>query len=267
MKTTIQKTLSKVVTTPKTRTTRQTLHILQFIHRFRHVTARHIQLSLQHTTVTATHNILRQLCAKGYIDRRYGPKDRAANQEASYFLTPEGLGLLQERYPEWKFRQLRSVRFDADMSLKYRKRCHTLASVYVHFKRHYDGHFEFWSAFDIAALDHMPDETPDGYVRVTLPRKPMQHYLVEIHGWGRTTQLQRRRLLGYMQYAESERWQQKHGGSAPSLFVVAGSTASQNRLGKELADMLKACMASDFKVFTASAAKLDSEESAIWRKT
>jgi DNA-binding MarR family transcriptional regulator len=267
MKTTTITTLSIVA--PKRplaqRTTRQTLHILSFIHRFRHVTVRHIQISLRHSNTRPTNIQLSLLRAKGYIARQYGPQDRSSNRAASYYLTPKGLEVLQQHDPNGKYRQLRSLKADISMRLRQIERYHTLADVYCHFKTHYDGQFEFSSAFDIASLEYMPDEVPDGYVRVMIPGTKTQHYLIEIYGWNRSTQMQRRRLYSYLYFAESERWQTMTNEPGPSLFIVAGSTVSQKRLNAQMANSLKESSAYDFKVYTTAAPKLVSEDSAIWR--
>ena len=261
-------TLSTIATkrSPAQRTTRQTLQTLNFIHRFRHVTAQHIQTSLQHAFLPTTLKQLAILCAKGYIARQYDPQDRASNRSASYYLTPKGLELLQMHNPKGKYRTSRSLKADTTMRLSQIERYNTLADAYCHFKTHYDGQFEFSSAFDIAGLECMPDEIPDGYVRVTIPGTKTQHYFIEVYGWSRSTQLQRRRIYSYLQFAESERWQSMTNEPSPSLFIIAGSTMSQKRLNAQLANNLKESLAYDFKVYTTSAPKLTSEDSAIWRE-
>ena len=96
MKSATINTLSTIATRrqPAQRTTRQTLQTLNFIHRFHHVTAKHIQTSLQHSTLNHTHKSLALLCAKGYLARQYDPQDRSANRAASYYLTHKGLEVL-----------------------------------------------------------------------------------------------------------------------------------------------------------------------------
>jgi len=103
MKTTIPVQLSIVPIRTTTRVTTQTLHILTFIHRFRHVTAKHLQASLGHTSVTTTHNRLSLLYTKGYLVRQYGPDDIAHNQPMSYCLAPEGLVVLRAYYPSVRY--------------------------------------------------------------------------------------------------------------------------------------------------------------------
>ncbi len=268
MKKANQKTLSIVPTVPmsRSRITRQTIHILTFIHRFRHVTAKHIQSSLRHARITPTNKQLSIMRAKGLIDRQYTQADKKVNRPASYFITLEGLSLLQAQKPEGKYRGVRSVNADAIMSRATRARYHTLADTYAYFKRHYDGHFEFWSAFDMASVDYMPDEVPDGYIRMNLPDSVTQHYFIEIYGWGRSTQMQQRRLHGYLQFAESERWQTMTGEPSPNLFIVAGSQGSQQRLNAQMAGSLKRSFVDNFHVYVTAMAKLDEEVAAIWRE-
>lgn len=265
MKSVKPKTLSTVTTTDTavtTRTSRQSLLILSFIHRFRHVTSRHIQLLLGHSSISTSFRQLSLLCAKGYIARQYGPRERAA----SYYLTLEGLTLLSKHNMGKKYRHPRSVRIDAAMGIRQRERYHILADVYTHFKRHYDGHFEFFTAFDIAGLDNIPDEIPDGYVRTTLPDTGTQHYFIEIYGWNRSTQIQKRRIFSYLQFTESGHWQTMTNESFPKLFIVAASQVIQRRLTAQMSKSLEECLANNLFIFTTAAAKLDSSESAIWRQ-
>lgn len=258
--------LSTVHTGTSRRMTKPTIRTLQFIHRFRHVTTRHIQLALGHANLTTTNIHLSRLTAQGYISRIYDASDKTAKRPASYYLTPVGLNVLKEKYPERSFRRVRSLQADASMSRRSREHYHVLADVYVHFKRHYDGYFEFFSAFDIAELAYMPDETPDGYVRVNLPGLKTQHYLIEVYGWARSIPLQRRRLYSYLQFAESECWQLAIDSRTPYLFAIAGDRKSRSRLEAELKRGLEECLTDDFKVCTTTAPKLDSEVSAIWRE-
>jgi hypothetical protein len=264
-----QATLSNVpnVSTSRRRNrrpSRQSIQTLEFIHRFRHVTTRHVQLKLGHAFINTSHKQLTQLRAQGYI-ARHSETGRAGKPEASYYLTPEGLHLLQAQNPERRYRQMRSVRTDATLGERSRERYHALADVYAHFKRHYDGYFEFSSAFDITSLEYMPDETPDGYVRVTMPGMKTQHYFIEIYGWGRSNALQRRRLNSYLEFAESERWELLTDMARPSVFVVAGGVRIQNRVTSELAHNLEQSMAVGFQMYTTSVSKLDGGDSAIWR--
>src|ERR1700727_179667 len=107
MKTISQTTLSttRIRTRDKTgRPTPRTMHILTFIHRFRHVTTRHLQLSLGHASFTTSFKQLMLLCTKGYIARQYNDTDRASNRSASYFLTKEGLTLLRQQNPTKSYR-------------------------------------------------------------------------------------------------------------------------------------------------------------------
>jgi DNA-binding MarR family transcriptional regulator len=263
MKTAIKKTLSTVpITVPDntTRTTLQTLRILNFIHRFRHVTARHIQINLQHATKKPTHKQLSLLRAKGLIARQYSPEDRAANRAASYFLTPEGLSLLKTRDGRTKYRAARSVKADAAMGIRQRERYHTLADVYVYFKQHNDGQFELFTSFDVANLDCVPQEVPDGYVRLSLPGIGIRHYFIEIYGWNRSSQAQRRRIHSYMQFAESTQADE----SMPGVFVVAGSKAAQARLKTHFKEALTHVLSDSFHVYTTIASRLDSTDSSIW---
>jgi DNA-binding MarR family transcriptional regulator len=247
---------------PKQRITPQSLHILDFIHRFRHVTSRHVQLSLRHASVRTTLNQLTLLRAKGYIERRYSNADRVAHRQASYFLTPEGLALLKARNPERRFRRKRSIDIDANMGERSIERHHTVADVYAHFKRHYDGHFQFYTAFDLVRLENIPDEVPDGCVKVMLPDRGTQYYFVEAFGWGRSNQLQRRRLASYLHYAESEPLPRKR---MPRLFIVAPGKLIQGRLNVQMGRMLKESFADNLKVHTTTQGLLDCEKLSIWR--
>jgi len=150
------------------------------------------------------------------------------------------------------------------MGLRSRERYHALANVYAHFKRHHDTEFEFFTAFDIAGLDYMPDKTPDGYVRLTMSDGTMFHLLIEIYGWNRSTQEQQRRIYSYLSFAESERWQAMTGALQPALFVVCSNQTSQHRINEQLKNALSEAYLDDFYLCTTSADKLDSEKSTIW---
>jgi len=86
MKTAMSKTLSSVPTVAVStiRTTPQMLTTLTFIHRFRHVTAKHVQLCLGHALITPTNKQLSLLRARGYIARLYDADARATNRAAQH---------------------------------------------------------------------------------------------------------------------------------------------------------------------------------------
>jgi hypothetical protein len=246
------------------RTTKQTLHILDFIHRFRHVTSRHIQLALGHSSITTSNNRLALLCAKGLIARQYDKADRAHNQPASYYLTPEGLKLLKARKPERRYRLVRSVKTDAVIGEKARARFHTLADVYAHFKRHYDGCFRFLGTFDLTHFQGMPDETPDGFIYLKLPGRKAEYYFVEIYGWGRSTQQQQRRINGYFEYADYETWQSYFDDQAPNLLLVVSGVGSKRRASAAIKRGFDASFADRFQVLIAKSYELDGESRRIW---
>lgn len=247
------------------RTTKQTLSILDFIHRFRHVTSRHIQLSLGHNSITTTNNRLTSLCAKGLIARHYDKADRAANRYASYYLTPAGLKLLKERNPELRYRLTRSVKADATMSERTRQRYLVLADVYAYYKRHHNGSFSMATAFDIAIFGGLPAETADGLISFTHENGKTYFYLIEIYGWGRSPYAQKSRIDSYFDYAFNEPWKNIEGVSGMCLMVVAGGRSSLYHLERALRRGLESAYTNEFQVYTTIASRLDSGESGIWR--
>lgn len=261
------KTLSKVtIRQPVQRTTQQTLQILTFIHRFRHVTTRHLQLNLGHTTLTTTNNRLALLRAKGYVARQYDIADRAHGRPASYYLTPEGLKLLRSRNPHLKYRLMRSVRQDAVLGEKCRMRFHTLADVYCHFKRHYNGCFSMWTAFDLVDIASMPSEIPDGLVRVTLPGADPKYYFVEIYGWGRTNYQQQQRFNSYISEPLPTSWETADDLNIRDLLVVASGAGSRRRAHAQLRRSLEDYISDDLQICTAYSWELDSDKLVIWHK-
>ncbi len=267
-----QVTLSKVrieraLLVKKQRTTKQTIQILSFIHRVRHVTARHVQLNRGNSPTASTHHNLNVRLKKGLIARPYSAKDRAVNRPASYYLTAEGLAVLKVNSSDQRYRNMKSLHSDANASLPHRSRYHALADVYAHFKRHYNNQFEFFSAFDLAGLNYIPNDVPDGYIRLQLPKMDVQHYFVEIHGWNRSSYVQRRRIGGYIEHAENEIWQRytkdKH---SPDLFIVAASSLTQNRLNAQLRSYLSDSLVNNYFIYTTSASLLDNEVANIWQK-
>jgi hypothetical protein len=245
--------------------TEQTLHTLQFIHRFRHVTTHHLQLCLRHASLGPTNKHLTRLRAKGYVARQYSSKDRANNRAASYHLTLDGLDFLKTHSPDVRLRRSRSVLADATMGIGLRSRCHTLADVYAHLKRHHDGHFECFSSFDIARLSYMPTEVPDGYIRMRLEDGSYQHYFIEIYGWNRSTALQARRLVSYQQFADDETWAVTDQ-PAPRLLIVAPSASTLKRLRAHLKQTRDASLAPSLSIYTAQSSQLWTAEATIWRQ-
>ena len=86
MKTAVSETLSTIptVTVPRRRTTPQLRTTLTFIHRFRHITTKHLQSCLGHASLTQTNLQLSLLRAKGYTARHYDSDARATNHAAQH---------------------------------------------------------------------------------------------------------------------------------------------------------------------------------------
>jgi hypothetical protein len=196
----------------------------------------------------------------GYIDRQYSTRSRAQNQFASYFLTPLGLTILQTQNTSKRYRPLKSISSDASLSQPAIARLHTLADAYAHFKRHHNGQFEFFTSFDLRQLDSRPAEIPDGYVRLTLPDLPLQHYFVEVFGWNRSSYLQKRRLSSYLAFLENHDQSDSIG-----LFVITASTQARHRVSAVLTGLLSASLVTEPTMFVTTAAQLDSTASEIWQ--
>jgi hypothetical protein len=245
---------------PVRRPTPQTIQTLEFIHRFRHITTRHLQLALGHASPISSHKLLIRLRTLGYIDRQYSTRNRAQNQFASYFLTPLGLTVLQTQNPAKRYRPLKSITADATLSQPGIARLHTLADAYAHFKRHHHGQFEFFTSFDLRQLDTRPEEIPDGYVCLSLPDLPVQHYFIEVFGWNRSSYLQKRRLSSYIAFLEH------NDQSTPiGLFVITASAQARHRLTAVLKGLLGASLVTERSVFVTTAAQLETAVQDIWQ--
>lgn len=250
------------------RLTRQTLHSLSFIHRFRHVTSFHLKISLGHINLSSTSHLLARLQAKGYIARTH-LSDNPGNPAMSYYLTPEGLVLLRAHDPELPSRSLRSVRTDATLGNKARMRCLTLADTYVHFKRHYDGHLKFFAARDLKGLEVMPQRLPDGYVRLEVPNAPVLHCFIEIYGWGKSNNEQWQRLLSYVRFIEDVDLgflESPTGTEALRWYIVAGGYGSQQRLIAQVRYMLRNSLVVEPEIYTTTMSRLMTDKPDIWRK-
>ena len=249
------------------RISKQHIQTLQFIHRFRHVTTKHVQAMLSHSSLHSSQKQLTLLARKGYLERHYNSADRSSNHYASYYLTPKGLDLLQGYKGGSGVRSRRSVKTDARLSAANKIRCHALADVYCYFKSHYNGRFEFFVAHDLADFDYFPDPSPDAYVRVTQADQTIRHYFVEIYGTGRSTYAQTKRLVSYVAYAESGEWGHSIGTLNPSLLILTASAASQARLRAQLQYLLQDCFADDFCIFTTSKGQLAADNNRdIWHE-
>jgi hypothetical protein len=110
----------------------------------------------------------------------------------------------------------------------------------------------------------MPDETPDGFIRLNLPGRKTEYYFVEIYGWGRSTQQQQRRINGYFEYADYETWQRYSDEPAPNLMLVVSGVGSKRRASAAIKRGFDASFADMFQVFIAKSYELDGEARRIW---
>ena len=241
------------------------LQALLFIHRFRHSTARQLQINRSHSDPKSTYKQLRQLQRLGFIAKKSYARTGKAHQDVTYYLTPTGLSVLQEHFPDRTFRRPRSIAADAILSPTQRARYTVLADAYVHFKRHHDGHFEFFTAHDLVQVGYVPDCIPDGYVRLDIPGQATRHMFIEIFGWGRAHHSQQYRFSSYMNFAEATEWEAVTGTPTPGLHIVAQSPASRSRLHAQLEPLLASSLLTDYPVRTSLATALDSEVSDIWQ--
>jgi hypothetical protein len=181
-------------------------------------------------------------------------------------LTPEGLKLLRARNPGRRYRLARSVKTDAVIGENARARFHATADVYAHFKRHYDAHFSFYTAFELAEIEDMPDAVPDAFVCLKFPREKPRYYFVEIFGWGRSNLEQWKRLDSYFDYFDRETWQHHVGGPTPKLLAVAGGVGSHRRMRASLRRFFnRYYVPADFRVLTTKSYELDRDTKVMWR--
>ncbi len=241
----------------KTRLTKQQFELLRFIYSHRFVTTKQVQKFFVKSHVQEAQQRLNTLLAKQYIGRRYSSDDKLLGRYASYFLLPDGMGLIKG-YADPK--ALRLIRKDPAASQRFidhniavgevsaeLKRMlksvldevafHTKTDIMYHSRIEYESNWDGSDDFEVM-IDFYPKPMPDGHLQgwpIDYENVTFVGFLVEV--WHETVPfwVYRKRIQYLIEYTDDETWQEYFAGSdTPPFLLVCDTPTLQRRVQRYL---------------------------------
>jgi hypothetical protein len=248
-----------------TRITKQQLHILELIYRFRFVSTKHIKFWLDKQYLREAQQLLQTLLSKDYIGRNYTTKAKLHGEYASYYLLPKGLKVLknyQDSFPEASSAKLnipaqanQRVYRDKTASAMFIRHNLSLADANIGFRRCYSQTgLSFYAKNELHGYSCFPKQLPDAYVsirdniagtncqdgstgaKVNTSRSDSptrrNHYFLELCEEAIPAFVYRRKIISYIHYAETGLWEKTAQTSLPALLLLCESQRQKHRLLK-----------------------------------
>jgi hypothetical protein len=208
------------------------IQLLQTLYKFRFATTYLIAKSQGNKYPRAILARLRVLVDQDYIGQNYDSSYRIKGNPASYYLRPNAIRYLKQQ-PYASAKALKSIYDDKradDIKIAHYL---NIFAIYVEFKRLYPEQFVFFSKTELAERKSMPKLLPDAYVkRINVSQTKANDYFLD--SYETTTyylQLQRK-IREYINYAESETWENTTDSKLPTILMVCETKALQRRMMK-----------------------------------
>jgi hypothetical protein len=217
------------------------LEILLLLYRFRFLDRIHLQQFLQHKSPRRINTWLKELTDKNIIGRKYSTSLKENTKPAVYHLaTKSRLILLEKENTSEKL--LKRVYREKHRSEKLISHCLLLADIFFVLTKQAkeaSNTLHFFSKTDLARHYYLPYRRPDAYIALEDKNKQIKRYFLEIIDEGTPRFMIRSKVAQYIDYAESEKWQEETGHPFPKLLFVCPNETIKQFLHKHILQVLE----------------------------
>ena len=242
------------------------LEILLLLYRFRFLDRIHLQHLLQHKSPRRINSWLKELTDKNIIGRKYSTSLKENTKPAVYHLaTKSRLILLEQENTSEKL--LKRVYREKHRSEKLINHCLLLADIYFVLTAQAsdtNSTLHFFTKTDLAKHYYLPYNRPDAYIALKDKDNHIKRYFLEIIDEGTPRFMIRSKVAQYIDYAESEKWQEETDHPFPKLLFVCPNESIKQFLHKHILQALEE-EAIELDCFTTTAEQIRSEsKNSIW---
>lgn len=241
----------------KSKLNEKQLQLLKLLYKFRFVSA---ALVARHKGVrkSAVNNAFTILMDHGLIDRRYEISYRIQGKGATYYLTPEALRFLRDKY---KLNEvvLHSMYKNKSVSDTFVDDNLTLMLAYLNLRDAYPGIFNIFTKSELGDFDYFPEPKPNLYLsRKTVSDDKNGDYMLDIFNDNRLFII-KKRIQVYIDHFDSGEWGDEEYST---ILLVCPDPRTEERVQKYIESLLE-----DFELYTTTKKALldkQSKETEIW---
>jgi hypothetical protein len=221
-------------TQPKPLNSKQLL-ILHLFYRFRFTTTDILTTILNKKDKSETNRRLKTLVDQEYIGRTYEPSYHLMGKHASFHLLPKGLAALKHvpnATSKYAPTVLHSIYKDKTATDRFINHSLQVAATYCQLKDVYGDRLKYFTKSELSfeKFEYFPQPLPDAYIR--LAGSPEAHYFLELVDELQPPYIYRKRIKQYIEYADSEDWEDATRTTLPEVVLLCNSAAYQSKLLK-----------------------------------
>ena len=212
--------------------TKQQDHILTLLIRFRFLTRRHIQTSLNHKNHTRITTWLKDLTTQDYIGQIYSNAAGENTKPAVYYLKLKGIQAIREQaiYPK---DYLRKLYRESERSTAFISKCLLLADICLELQRKRHGHIDDFPLYEAFTASDLWASSPpilmslplDLVIRKSAAKNSKEYFLLEVLETTFTRPIIRRRILDFIRFYRGGEWEESTEVPFPTLLLACPTKA------------------------------------------
>lgn len=242
------------------------LHLLKLIYKFRFVDARLLS-SYRKVNISAVNRSLAVLVSKKLIGRNYQKDFRIKGIGAAYYLLPDSLKILKEKYM-LNDKALHANYKNSRLSQTFVIHSLDIFKHYIALERNYSSEFNLFTKAELQDFDFFPDPYPDLYLRrINESNNKPNEYILDILPDNQLFVL-KKRILSIFDHFDSGEWEAGADSEYPAILLVCSGSAIESRIQELISKVLENSGIDDELTFltTTSKALLNSTKSnrLIW---
>lgn len=217
------------------------LEILLLLYRYRFLNRIQIQQFLQHKNDTRITAWLRDLTTKEYLGRIYSHKLLENTKPAIYYLMTKSRNVLKDQ--EFTTKTGLSHMYREHLRSKtFQEHWVFVGDLYFYFQalakeQGYESDFRTKADYD--DHDYLLKPLPDAYIAFQAKKKKTRRYFLDVIDEGVPRFALRARIHQYVEYAQSEEWEENTSHPFPKVIFICPSESIQKYLIKHIKKILE----------------------------
>lgn len=206
------------------------LAVLTLLYRYRFTTSELLAKFENQKHLQVTRSRLANLEKQGYIGKRYDGSYKLVGKFASYYLLPKGLRYLKS-LDVADSQVIKMIYNDSKASDKFIDFCLSVFRTAQALTSFYDKEAKVFTRTELLDYDYFPQPQPDLYL--SIKRKTLRHYFVDIYDDVTPAFVIVRKIKKYAEHHESGEWESTDS-AYPEVIIACVSDKAEQRLRKKL---------------------------------
>ena len=206
------------------------LAVLTLLYRYRFTTSELLAKFENQKHLQVTRSRLANLEKQGYIGKRCDGSYKLAGKFASYYLLPKGLRYLKS-LDVADSQVIKMIYNDSKASDKFIDFCLSVFRTAQALTSFYDKEAKVFTRTELLDYDYFPQPQPDLYL--SIKRKTLRHYFVDIYDDVTPAFVIVRKIKKYAEHHESGEWESTDS-AYPEVIIACVSDKAEQRLRKKL---------------------------------